>query len=109
MMTGSTSLEEQVALLAKSMKILAANVKEKDKQITFMINKIITLTGKKINHFGAKSEPKFAQKRRKFYQGCNIVVVKIEQNVHSQPIERAHQGSHKGSGGKCHSTFLHIC
>ena len=33
MMTGSTSLEEQVALLAKSIKILAASVKEKDEQI----------------------------------------------------------------------------
>ena len=46
MMTGSTSLEEQVALLAKSMEILATSVKEKDEQIAFMMNKIATLTGK---------------------------------------------------------------
>ena len=46
MMTGSTSLEEQVALLAKSMEMLAASVKEKDEQIAFMMNKIATLTGK---------------------------------------------------------------
>ena len=60
MMTGTTSLEEQVALLAKSMKILVASFKEKEEQITFMINKITTLTGKGSRHFGAKSEPKFA-------------------------------------------------
>ena len=45
-MTGSTSLEEQVAFLAKSMEILAASVKEKDEQIAFMMNKIATLTRK---------------------------------------------------------------
>ena len=45
-MTGSVSLEEQVALLAKSMKMLAASVKEKDEQIAFMMNKITSLTGK---------------------------------------------------------------
>ena len=38
MMTSSTSLEEQVALLAKSMEILAVSVKEKDEQIAFMMN-----------------------------------------------------------------------
>ena len=47
MMIGSTSLEEQVTLLAKSMEILAASIKEKDKQIAFMMNKIVTLTGKR--------------------------------------------------------------
>ena len=45
-MTGSTSLEEQVAFLAKSMEILAASVKEKDEQIVFMMNKIAMLTKK---------------------------------------------------------------
>ena len=46
MMTGSTSLEEQVALLAKSMEILTASVKKKDEQIAFMMNKIARLTEK---------------------------------------------------------------
>ena len=46
-MTDSTSLEEQVALLAKSMEIFAASVKEKDEQIIFMMNKITTLTEKR--------------------------------------------------------------
>ena len=46
MMVGSTSLKEQVALLAKSMEILVASVKEKDKWIVFMMNKITTLIGR---------------------------------------------------------------
>ena len=46
MMTSSVSLKEQVAILAKSIKMLAANVKEKEKQIAFMINKITSLTKK---------------------------------------------------------------
>ena len=46
MMTGSVYLEEQVALLAKSMEMLAASVREKDEQIAFMMNKITSLTGK---------------------------------------------------------------
>ena len=46
MMTSSVSLEEQVALLAKSMKMLAASVREKDEQIAFMMNKITSLTRK---------------------------------------------------------------
>ena len=46
MMTGFVSLKEQVAILAKSMKMLAASVKKKDEQITFMMNKITSLTGK---------------------------------------------------------------
>ena len=46
MMIGSISLEVQVTFLAKSMEILTASVKEKDKQIAFIMNKIVTLTGK---------------------------------------------------------------
>ena len=46
-MTGFMSLKEQVTLLAKSMEILVANVKEKDEQIAFMMNKITTMTGKR--------------------------------------------------------------
>ena len=46
MMTGSVTLEEQVALLAKSMEMLAASVREKDEQIVFMMNKITLLIGK---------------------------------------------------------------
>ena len=46
MMTSSTSLEEQIALPTKSMKILAASIKEKDEQIAFMMNKIAMLTKK---------------------------------------------------------------
>ena len=57
-MIGSTYLEEQITLLTKSMEILVANVKEKDEQITFMMNKITMLTGKRVCYCGAKSEPK---------------------------------------------------
>ena len=46
MMTGSISLEEQVAIIAKSMKMLAASFREKDEQIAFMMYKITSLTGK---------------------------------------------------------------
>ena len=45
-MTSSTSLEEKVALLAKSMEILPASIKKKDEQIAFMMSKIAMLTGK---------------------------------------------------------------
>ena len=43
MTTSFTSLEEQVALLAKSVESLAANVKAKDEQIAFKMEKITTL------------------------------------------------------------------
>ena len=46
MMIGSISLEKQVAILAKSMEMLAASVKEKDEQIAFMMNKITLLNEK---------------------------------------------------------------
>ena len=46
MMISFVSLEEQVALLAKSMEMLAANVREKDEQIVFMMNKITSFTRK---------------------------------------------------------------
>ena len=63
MMIGSVSLEEQVVFLAKSMKMLAASVREKDEQITFMMNKI-TL------------KSKFARRRGKYYQGCKRIATK---------------------------------
>ena len=46
MTIGSTSLEEQVVLLAKRLKALAASVKEKDEQIAFKMEKITNLIGK---------------------------------------------------------------
>ena len=47
MMTSSTSLEKQVAFLAKSVKSLAANMKKKDEQIAFIMEKITILIGEK--------------------------------------------------------------
>ena len=46
MMTGFVFLKEQVALLAKSMEMLATSVREKNEQIAFMMNKITSLTEK---------------------------------------------------------------
>ena len=57
-MTDSISLKEQFSLIPRSMEMLAASVKEKDEQITFMMNKITMLTGKRVCYCGAKSEPK---------------------------------------------------
>ena len=66
-MTGSVSLEEKIALLAKSMELPVANVKKKDKQITFMMNKITSLIEKRANYFGAESKSKSARRKGKFY------------------------------------------
>ena len=63
-MIGSTSLEEQVALLAKSMEILAVSVKEKDEQIVFMMNKIATLTGKVSTTSEQNLNPIFKKKKK---------------------------------------------
>ena len=83
MINGSTSLEEQVGLLTKSMKILAASVKEKYKQIAFMINKITTLTGKRSATSEQNLNLNLHEEKKKFYQGCNRVAIKIQRNGHS--------------------------
>ena len=51
MMTGSVSLEEQVALLAKSMKMLA------------VMNKITSLTGKDVATSGQSQNPSLHEKK----------------------------------------------
>ena len=63
MMTGSVSLEEQVALLAKSMKMLATSVREKDEQITFMMNKITSLTEKDAATSGQSQNPNLHEEK----------------------------------------------
>ena len=52
--TSSTSLEEQVALFAKSVESLATIVKAKDEQIVFMMEKITTLIGEKLTNSNQK-------------------------------------------------------
>ena len=47
MTTGTTSLEEQIALLTKIVDTLTATIQEKDKQITSMMEKIFSFTGKR--------------------------------------------------------------
>ena len=57
MMTGSVSLEEQVAMLAKSMEMFAASVREKDEQIALLMNKITSLTRKDAATSGQSQNP----------------------------------------------------
>ena len=64
MMTGFVSLEEQVALLAKSMEILTANVKKKDEQLAFMMNKITSLTGKEAATSEQSQNPSLYKKKK---------------------------------------------
>ena len=72
MITSSTSLKEQVVLLAKSMEILVAGVKEKDKQIAFKMNKVATLIGKE----SATSEQNFNPNLHEKEENSTNVVIK---------------------------------
>ena len=47
MTTGTTSLEEQVAIFVKFVETLAASIREKDEQIAFLMDRMATFTGKK--------------------------------------------------------------
>ena len=49
MTTGTTSLEEQIALLTKTMDTLTTTIQEKDKQISSMMEKILNFTGKRLD------------------------------------------------------------
>ena len=80
-MTGSTSLEEQVALLAKSMDILAVSVKEKDEQIAFMMNKITLLIGKEAATLEKSQNPSLHKEKENF-----VKVVKESQPKANEKI-----------------------
>ena len=49
MTTGTTSLEEQIALFTKTVDTLTATIQEKDKQIASMMEKILNFTGKRLD------------------------------------------------------------
>ena len=49
MTTGTTSLEEQISLLTKTVDTLTATIQEKDKQIAAMMEQILNFTGKRLD------------------------------------------------------------
>ena len=64
MTIGSTSLEEWTIFLANIVEALMTPVKEKDEQIAFMMNKITSLTSKRLVTMEQKHDPSLQEKAK---------------------------------------------